>query len=40
LDFRRTGVIGDTAKLEAYVVEIADGRWLLQEFLNDGLEVG
>jgi hypothetical protein len=40
LDFGRTGVIDDTAKLEAQVLEIAAGSGMFQEFLNDGLEVG
>jgi len=40
LDFVRCGVVDDTAKFEAQVLEIPAGSRMLPKFLNDGLEVG
>jgi hypothetical protein len=40
LDCGRARVVEDAAELKAQVVEIAGGRRMFQEFLNDGSEVG
>jgi hemerythrin-like metal-binding protein len=40
LDFGRAGGVAHVAELEAQVREIAAGSRMVQEFVNNGLEVG